>query len=184
MELARLRRENEDLRLRVAELTDLSDQDPLLGVLNRRAFLRELGRVQAYSKRHGLVAAIVFFDLDGLAEINNRHGHEAGDESLRCVCRTVRACIRASDLLGRLGGDEFGLVLVGTAAADADRKMQAICDTLSQTRVQAGLDPKGLKISITYGVQSILPDCAPEALIARADEQFYGRKGRNGFTRP
>lgn len=184
MELARLRRENEDLRLRVAELTDLSDQDPLLGVLNRRAFLRELGRVQAYSKRHDLVAAIVFFDLDGLAEINNRHGHEAGDESLRCVCRTVRACVRASDLLGRLGGDEFGLVLVGTSAADADRKMQAICDTLSQTRVEAGLDPKGLQVSITYGVQSILSDCAPEALIARADEQFYGRKGRNGFTQP
>ena len=62
--------------------------------------------------------------------------------------------------------------------------MLVISETLSETRVQAGLDPKGLSISITYGVQSIASDCAPEALIARADRDFYGRKGRNGFTRP
>ncbi len=178
LELARLREENEDLRQRVVELTDLSDQDPLLEVLNRRAFLRELQRVQAFSRRHALTASIVFFDLDGLTSINNRHGHEAGDEALRAVCRAVRDRVRSSDLLGRLGGDEFGLVLVGAAPGEAQAKMQEIADILTNNPVKAGLACDGFAVSITYGIEPIVPDCAPEILIARADEAFYGRKGR------
>ena len=178
MELAQLREENDDLRRRVAELTDLSDKDPLLDALNRRAFLRELQRVQAFSRRHALTASIVFFDLDGLASINNRHGHEAGDEALRTVCGAVRDQVRSSDLLGRLGGDEFGLVLVGATPRDAQAKMQEIVEVLSDKRVKAGLACDGFGVSITYGIEPIVPDCAPEMLIARADEAFYGRKGR------
>ncbi len=184
LELARLKRENESLRQRVAELTDLSDRDPLLGVLNRRAFLRELERVQAYSVRHALKASIVFFDLNGLGRINNRHGHEAGDEALRCICRTVRACVRSSDLFGRLGGDEFGLVFVGTDIPATERKMEMIEETLAETRIDAGLTPGGITVSITYGVHAIGGNCSAESLIAQADQAFYVRKGRHGTMQP
>jgi diguanylate cyclase (GGDEF)-like protein len=189
LEVAKLREENAALRSRVAELTDLSDSDPLLKILNRRAFLREMRRLQAYCARHGLAASLVFFDLDDLAGVNNRHGHAAGDEALRHVCEAVAGQVRGSDILGRLGGDEFGLLLVGADPTAAREKMDELSRRISGQAVQAGLSQEGFKVSITYGVEALDGESAPENILSRADQDFYGRKAagrklRNSLTQP
>lgn len=184
VELARLRQENAELRSRVAELVDLSDSDPLLKILNRRAFLREVKRLQAYCARHGLAASLVFFDLDDLAGVNNRHGHAAGDEALRLVCRIVCETVRGSDIVGRLGGDEFGLLLVGADSSAAREKIEGISRAIESERVEAGFSNEGFAVSITYGVEALDGESPPEVILSRADRDFYGRKGRNGLTPP
>ena len=179
LEVAQLREENRKLQERVEELTSLSDQDPLLKIFNRRAFLRELGRVQAYCRRHSLDSSVVFFDLDHLASINNRYGHDAGDAALRLVRDVVVESIRSSDILGRIGGDEFGLILVGADNESAMNKMQVIAGRLAQRSFHSGISSEGLQVSITFGVGEVVQEASPEALIAQADKAYYDRKGRN-----
>ena len=95
----------------IAELEARADVDPLLDILNRRGFERELKRSLAYVQRYGGEAALLFVDLDGFKAINDRHGHAAGDALLKAVARELTGHVRASDTVARLGGDEFGVLL-------------------------------------------------------------------------
>jgi diguanylate cyclase (GGDEF)-like protein len=88
----------------------LSEHDALTGLPNRVRFLRKLGEMIAASPE-GTSVAVLFLDLDGFKQVNDQHGHAAGDEVLRCVADRVRGVIRATDLAGRLGGDEFVIAL-------------------------------------------------------------------------
>src|SRR5438309_715871 len=96
-EIAELRQEIARLEGRLAEAEGLADRDSLTPLLNRRAFMRELARAQAYLQRYGGPASVVFFDLDGLKTINDRFGHAAGDAALDAVARQLIAHVRASD---------------------------------------------------------------------------------------
>src|SRR5579875_145629 len=119
--VVRLKAENAVLRARLAEAERLADHDALIPVLNRRAFSRELARTIAYCERYGAAASLVFFDLDGFKAVNDAHGHAAGDAALRAVAEVLTANVRDSDLVGRLGGDEFGVIL-----AQANREVATI----------------------------------------------------------
>src|SRR6478609_4564325 len=110
-EVERLRREIAVARARIGELEARADIDPFLDILNRRGFERELKRALAYVKRYGTQAALLFIDLDGFKAVNDRHGHRTGDALLKAVTRELIAHVRASDVIGRLGGDEFGVVI-------------------------------------------------------------------------
>ena len=96
---------------KIAELEARADVDPLLDILNRRGFERELARSLAYVKRYGTAAALVFIDLDGFKAVNDRHGHAAGDALLKAVARQLTGHVRASDVVARLGGDEFAVLM-------------------------------------------------------------------------
>ena len=112
--LAEIERLKHDLVLaaqRIAELEARADDDPLLGILNRRGFERELTRSLAYVKRYGAGAALMFIDLDGFKSVNDRHGHIAGDALLKAVAAALKGHVRASDVVARLGGDEFGVLM-------------------------------------------------------------------------
>jgi len=125
-EVDSLRRELEQIRARIEYLERLADQDSLAPVANRRAFVRELTRIMAVSARYDVPASVVYFDVNGLKEINDTHGHAAGDAILMRVADVLIENLRESDVVGRLGGDGFAVILAqGDEAAGADRAMHA-----------------------------------------------------------
>ena len=118
----RLKRELAVARARVGDLEARADIDPLLDILNRRGFERELKRALSHVKRYGTQAALMFVDLDGFKGINDRYGHGAGDALLKAVARELIGHVRASDIVARIGGDEFGVYL---AAGEAGARQSA-----------------------------------------------------------
>src|SRR4029078_5521183 len=118
----RLKRELAVARARVGELEARADIDPLLDILNPRGFERELKRALSHVKRYGTQAALMFVDLDGFKGINDRYGHGAGDLLLKAVARELIGSVRASDIVGRIGGDEFGVLIWRLEGPQATKK--------------------------------------------------------------
>jgi GGDEF domain-containing protein len=129
-EIERLERELLRAEGKIAELEARADVDPLLDILNRCGFERELNRSLSYIGRYGAAAALVYLDLDGFKAVNDRDGHAAGDALLKRVARALTAHVRASDVVGRLGGDEFAVLLCcGTRARRRRKPRRAIWKT-------------------------------------------------------
>src|ERR1700712_1291455 len=110
-EVDNLRRELSQTRARLDEAEKTADQDHLLPLLNRRAFVRELTRYIAFSGRYNTPASLIYFDMNHLKRINDTYGHAAGDAALKHFAETLLGHVRDSDCVGRLGGDEFGVLL-------------------------------------------------------------------------
>jgi diguanylate cyclase (GGDEF)-like protein len=179
--LARLLSEIDELRLEVGRLKarlneaeDLADLDGLTPLLNRRAFLRELRRVLTLAQRYGGPSSLVYFDLDGLKAVNDRFGHAAGDAVLRTVAERLSEHVRGSDVIGRLGGDEFGVILVQADLTTALAKAALLAAAVEDTPAACGEWLVPLKIS--YGVRQIDPETTAEAVLAAADSAMYARK--------
>ncbi len=177
-ENARLVAEVARLERRVAELELLADRDPMLPVLNRRAFMRELARAASFQARYGGEAALAFFDLDGLKAINDAHGHAAGDAALEAVAATLAGQVRESDVVGRLGGDEFAVLLAQAPLADARAKALALADAVAARPV--ALADRTIRISVSVGVRPLEPSRAPDELLAEADAAMYLAKRGTG----
>ena len=101
------------------ELRTLAQEDPLTGLPNRRAFMRDLESELERTRRHGRPLALVLCDVDDLKHINDTHGHPGGDRALCAVARTLRDALRAGDTAFRIGGDEFAVLLPETTAEQA-----------------------------------------------------------------
>ena len=121
-EVDQLRRETEALRSRMRDLESLADRDALLPVLNRRAFLREVSKALSLAERHSAPSSLIYMDLNGFKQINDQHGHAAGDAALEQVANLITDHVRETDAVGRLGGDEFGIVLTLTPESAARQK--------------------------------------------------------------
>jgi diguanylate cyclase (GGDEF)-like protein len=173
-EIDELRGEVGRLKARLNEAEDLADQDGLTPLLNRRAFLRELRRIMTFAQRHGGPASLIYFDLDGFKAVNDRFGHAVGDEVLRTVAERLADQVRESDIVGRLGGDEFGVILVQADLSSALAKAAQLAAAVQDTPVACGEWLVPLKIS--HGVRQIDPDLTPEAMLAGADGAMYARK--------
>jgi diguanylate cyclase (GGDEF)-like protein len=173
-EMDELRQEVARLKARLSEAEGLADRDGLTPLFNRRAFLRELGRVAAFGERYGMPASLVYFDLDGFKAVNDRLGHAAGDQALKAVAERLAANVRESDILGRLGGDEFALVMVHTDGATAEAKAAALADTLEREPIRIG--EWAAPIRLSFGVREITAGTDPEALIADADAAMFAAK--------
>jgi diguanylate cyclase (GGDEF)-like protein len=173
-EIDELRQEVGRLKARLVEAESLADEDVLTPLLNRRAFVRELRRVLAFTQRYGGPASLVYFDLDGLKAVNDRFGHAAGDVALQTVAQRLAEHVRESDIAGRLGGDEFGVILVHANQETAMAKAAALAAIVEAEPVACGewLMP----IRISYGVGQILPDATAEQVLAEADAAMYARK--------
>lgn len=166
--LERLQREN-------IEYEGHALTDPLTGVPNRRALLRELQRALSDSERSGATLLVAFIDLDGFKEINDRHGHDAGDRFLIALTRSISAGLRDGDLLGRYGGDEFVVFGTDYGGDTADNRC------LFQARLAgltAGSFPLG-SVTIEYPGASVGVVAADhqsgtcEEVITRADTAMY-----------
>ena len=173
-EIARLRAELAAARFEKQVLETACHEDQLTGLLNRRGFLRDFERALSYARRYGAQAALLLLDLDGFKQINDRHGHEAGDAALREVAARLRGNLRASDGIGRLGGDEFAILLWQVDEATARTKACSLEAVLSATRLHHGGAELALAGSI--GATALLPDDGVETALARADAAMYRRK--------
>lgn len=173
-EIDDLRREVGRLKTRLEESEELADRDPLTPLLNRRAFIRELGRVKTFSQRYGAPASLVYFDLDGFKSVNDRYGHAAGDAALSAVAERLLANVRQSDLVGRMGGDEFAVILVQADEGVAAAKAQALAQTIEREPIKFG--DWSAPLHISFGVRQISAEVEAEALIAEADGAMYTAK--------
>ena len=164
-------------------ISSLAYSDPLTGLANRLSLSPALELAIERSRRHGWKIAGVFVDLDGFKQINDRHGHAAGDAFLVEVAQRLRRSVRASDLVARLGGDEFFLALEEVHDMPAVEKvLSKLIDALR--RPYAGIGDAQRRISATLGV-SLFPDDAEDAatLMRHADEAMYAAKqaGKNAY---
>jgi diguanylate cyclase (GGDEF)-like protein len=173
-ELDDLRGEVGMLKARLAEAEGLADRDALTPLLNRRAFVRELARVRTFAKRYGSPASLVYFDLDGFKAVNDRLGHAAGDAALNAVAERLLANVRESDIVGRMGGDEFAIVLVQADLDTALGKAASLAQAIEAEPLRFG--DWTAPIQLSYGVAEITADADPEAIIASADTAMFGAK--------
>ncbi len=174
MEVESLRAALSIMRARVIELEQLADTDTLTPLPNRRAFERELERTLGMVARHKDSAALIFVDLNGLKAINDTHGHKAGDAVILHVARELRSHIRISDVVARIGGDEFALILHRVSARSAATKAKALAQHLSETLVDIGRAE--LPVGIGYGVATIRATDNVKTVLARADEAMYAAR--------
>ena len=174
IELEDLRGEARRLKMRLAEAEAAADQDPLTSARNRRAFVRELRRVAAFAQRYGQPASLVYFDLDDLKAINDRFGHAAGDAALQAVADRLATHVRQSDIVGRMGGDEFAVLLANADLAAAEAKAAALARLVSAEPMPAGA--QRVEVRVSWGARQIDPAKDPESLIAEADAAMFAMK--------
>jgi len=173
-EVAQLRAENAALRERLSKAESLADMDPMVPLRNRRSFVRELERMVAYAERPGHDIVLVMLDVDGLKPINDGAGHAAGDEAIRQVAAALVESTRTSDLLGRLGGDEFGVVLMDMDRMGAEVIAGRICADVGSRFVQTPYGPQAL--SVSCGICAFEPGLSMEEALAHADAAMYRHK--------
>jgi len=173
-ENASLKRHIDLLQERLSEAQALADLDPLVPIFNRRAFERELSRTLSMNERYGLPAAFVFIDLDGFKLINDQYGHAAGDAVLIHVATLLLAQVRESDIVGRLGGDEFGVILAQAGVQEAEAKALSLMQALRETPVS--YEDLSLSIEASCGIYPFSPGDKAAQIIARADEAMYAQK--------
>jgi diguanylate cyclase (GGDEF)-like protein len=173
-EVDHLRGEVGRLKARLAEVEGLADRDALTPLLNRRAFMRELRRVQTFARRYGAPASLVYFDRDGFKAVNDRYGHAAGDQALQQVAQRLIDHVRESDVVGRLGGDEFAVLLVQADQATAEAKAETLAQAIEGRLVVFGQWSAPLHVS--YGVREVVVDADAETLLAEADAAMFARK--------
>ena len=173
-EIDDLRGEVGRLKGRLEEAEDLADRDALTPLLNRRAFVRELGRIKTFAQRYGSTASLVCIELAGLKGVNDRLGHAAGDAALKAVAERLLSQLRESDVVGRMGGDEFAVILVQADQQTAEAKAAALARAIEAEPLKFGEWSAPLHIS--WGVREITAEAEPEALVSQADQAMFVRK--------
>lgn len=173
-EIERLRRALAAAERRIAELEAHADVDPLLEILNRRGFERELARSLAYVKRYDTAAALMFIDLDGFKDVNDRHGHAIGDALLKAVAAALTRHVRASDVVGRLGGDEFGVLMWNVGGAQAAAKARDLERLIEQAGIGHGAGR--LNVGASAGVVALSAADEVARILDAADRAMYARK--------
>jgi len=183
-DITELKATQTELESRVRELDILAATDPLTGIGNRRYFLEraeaELGR----SRRYALPLVFFMIDVDNFKAINDSHGHYVGDEVLRSMAATLKHAMRATDIVGRLGGEEFGVLLVQTETKEALAIAGRLLKSLHSVCITTQTDPVCYTVSIgvaAYGGEGDSVD----SLMKRADVALYQAKktGRNRVCR-
>ncbi|MBW8060146.1 MAG: EAL domain-containing protein [Solirubrobacterales bacterium] len=163
-----------------AELRYLADHDSLTGLLDRRRFRAELDQHVSFSARYGGQGAVMIIDVDGLKAVNDSLGHYAGDNLLRQIAEIVRERVRATDIVARLSGDEFAVLL---PQADTAGALQLGEDLRAQVAESANPVPEADHATISVGITMFggKREVGPEAVLVAADQAMYRAKqeGRN-----
>jgi diguanylate cyclase (GGDEF)-like protein len=163
-----------------AEMKAIAVRDQLTGVLNRRGFSEQCDKIFSLATRRKLPVALILADIDKFKLINDEYGHEAGDEALQHFTRLLQVSRRREDVLARIGGEEFALILPGTTLESAE----TVADMLRERAEIAPMSYKGKPIPMTasFGIASLQPvDRSMADVIVRADSALYRskREGRN-----
>lgn len=173
-EVERTRHELDIAQRRITELEKLADQDGLVHLANRRAFVRELSRMISFSARYDVPTSIAYFDVNDLKGINDSRGHAAGDAALLHVAGLLQNNTRESDIIGRLGGDEFAVILPNTTDETARSKAASLARIIEDTPMVWG--DRKLRITVAHGAYSFQPGESADDALAEADRQMYVHK--------
>lgn len=159
-----------------AELRYLADHDSLTGLLDRRRFRAELDQHVSFTARYGGQGAVMIIDIDGLKSVNDTYGHHAGDSLIRQVAGTMRERVRATDIVARLSGDEFAILMPQTSTEGA---LQLGEDLRAQVAETARPAPEAEPVTISVGITMFggVGDVAAEAVLVAADQAMYRAKG-------
>jgi len=171
-----VRRHIRDVELQQTRALQAANEDELTGLPNRRA-LKERLRVEGSG--NGMNHSVLMLDLDGFKSVNDRHGHEAGDDVLRCVAARLKSlCERWPGMLvARLGGDEFFCVIDSRIPSDAvDQLAETIVQELTAPMPQCG----GITVGVSVGIASVLEAAATNRLLQQADVAMYRAKRAGG----
>lgn len=172
-----------EMQMRAARFESASRTDSLTGIMNRSGFFHSLQKLLLDVKDHRTRSAVMLLDLDGFKAVNDACGHSAGDDVLKEVADRLRGCVRATDTIARIGGDEFGVLATGIVTHDdAERIAQSIIDAVAEVTVPC---QQHLRLGVSIGV-CILSDheCLDEASIMETvDRLMYQAKkaGKNQF---
>lgn len=166
--------------------------DPLTGLYNRRFGMSQLDRLATETLQNKSEMALILVDLDHFKRINDRHGHAAGDAVLSQVAQIMSGSLRKEDIVARIGGEEFMILLPNVTPAQANQTARRICQSVRNTRIQIGAlsGPASQSNSVTTSLGVALLNGAdghcltPDALFRRADRALYGSKssGRGTVT--
>ncbi len=162
------------LRLALTEMERVATLDTLTPVHNRRYFLSEIQRRLARIRRYGDAVIVMFVDLNGLKAINDAHGHGAGDAVLMCVAQRLRGNVRETDVVARIGGDEFGLLFDVMEESHAREKIEFLRNAILEKPVLYG--EIQIQPSAAFGFARIGPDDDENTAVARADAAMYQDK--------
>jgi diguanylate cyclase (GGDEF)-like protein/PAS domain S-box-containing protein len=175
------RAEREALTRLSAELERLAVTDELTGLLNRRGFTTLATHQLTLARRHGWPVVVFVLDLNGLKQVNDRGGHHAGDAALRAVAEALRSVFRESDVVGRMGGDEFAVLLMN-ATGDAAASFEARLAAALGERQVPGLDTDDCSLKLSVSVGSAVCGAGQrrslDELLRRADAAMYAQKRR------
>ncbi len=175
--LLRLRRELE-IEHRIA--SNAARTDELTGLNNLRAFKEQADTMLAYTRRHGLPLCALMLDIDHFKQINDSHGHAVGDRVLQAVATQLKTTLREADLCGRLGGEEFGVLLAGADLNEARQIAEKLRMAIQAIALPA--NDTTLHVTISVGVAEAATACPDTTiLLAQADAAMYRAKsnGRN-----
>lgn len=171
VENEKLREQIHALGLELREAQDMADADVLTPTLNRRAFLREVRRAIADCRRYGEEACLIYLDMDGFKSINDTYGHAAGDAALTHVAGMLNASVRQGDAVGRMGGDEFCILL-----RRADLKSSRIKAMKLEAELTLGtFEHNGLylKVGGSFGVRAYTGQSTAEAWLSEVDAAMF-----------
>jgi diguanylate cyclase (GGDEF)-like protein/PAS domain S-box-containing protein len=166
-----------DLKRFERQLQELSITDELTGLQNRRGFETLAAHRLKVAERQGVGATLLYADLDNLKQINDAHGHQAGDAAIRGIGSILGESCRESDIVARVGGDEFVVLLTGAAALDVEKVVGRIQDAIA--RYNAAAAP-GWHLGLSIGHATCLPgeSCIASSLLSRADRAMYEAKSQ------
>lgn len=159
---------------RIDELERLVDLDPLVPVSNRRAFVREVSRAISFAERYGTKSTLIFFDVNNMKTINDSHGHAAGDKALMHVADKLSEGVRDLDVVGRLGGDEFGVLLAQIGEEAAQQKALDLISRVENTPIV--FNGVEMNVYLAHGGYSFGPGQDPADALAEADRKMYENK--------
>ncbi|WP_417452037.1 GGDEF domain-containing protein [Kordiimonas sp.] len=166
---------------RIAYLEQLSVTDELTGIPNRRGLRLALGQALASAARHQEAGILGFLDLDGFKGINDIHGHMAGDTVLRFVAKTLKQHIRPSDVVARIAGDEFAVILNRCNPEQGIERLRALQDRINKGKVSYG--SARISVNCSVGTHPFNAATDPGELIEAADQAMYrdkqSRKGHH-----
>jgi diguanylate cyclase (GGDEF)-like protein len=146
--------------------------DPLTGLANRRAF-REAAQRRLQQSETRPADCIALFDIDHFKRVNDRHGHDAGDEVLRVFARIAANAVRVGDLIARLGGEEFAVIFPSTSIDLALRICERLRAEVAKARIRVGDAP--IQVTVSGGVAILGPEGLDHAL-KKADQALYHAK--------
>jgi diguanylate cyclase (GGDEF)-like protein len=163
-----------------ADMKKIATRDQLTGLLNRRGFNEYGGRAFSAARRAGTTLSVIMSDIDRFKYINDKFGHAAGDTALAHYAQLISESRRGEDVVARVGGEEFALLLPGTELRDAMALADQLCDKVGSTPMD--LTSIGLPMTSSFGVATISEkDTSLDDMVRRADRALYRSKraGRN-----